>query len=364
MTAHAFAAWKRSKEAVMIDTVVLAGANALTEKDIPASLSLEKEIDRLRGEQNAVILAHYYQRGELQDLADYVGDSLDLSRKAASTTADVIVFCGVRFMAEVAKMLSPTRTVLLPDADAGCTLEESCRPEDFRAFRQAHPDHVAVTYINCSAEVKALSDVIVTSSNAEHIVRQLPRGRPILFAPDRHLGRYVSQRTGRDMTLWPGSCVVHEKVSESALKELKSAHPHAMVVAHPECPEHILAYADHIGSTRSLLDFSVRTEAMEIIVVTEANLIHQMRKAAPEKRFIPVPGNAGECGERPGLACPYMALNTLEKLYLCLANGAPRVEMPAQLMADARKPVERMLEMSPQAKAPAVRNHEKAPSSN
>jgi quinolinate synthase len=210
-----------------------------------------------------------------------------------------------------------------------------------------------MTYINCSAEVKALSDVIVTSSNAEHIVRQIPRDRPILFAPDRHLGGYVSRRTGRELTLWPGSCVVHAEISESAVKELKRTHPHAVLVAHPECPEHILAHADHIGSTRSLLEFSAKTEATEIIVATEVNLIHQMRKAAPGKTFIPVPGTTGECGDELGLVCPYMALNTLEKLYLCLANGAPRVEMPEQLMADARKPVERMLEMSPQAKAPA-----------
>ncbi len=364
MMARAFVAWKCSKEAVMIKTVVLPDANALTEKDIDASLSLETEIDRLRGEQNAVILAHYYQRGELQDLADYVGDSLDLSRKAAATTADVIVFCGVRFMAEVAKILSPTRTVLLPDADAGCTLEESCQPEDFRAFRESHPDHVAVTYINCSAEVKALSDVIVTSSNAEHIVRQIPRDRPILFAPDRHLGRYVIQKTGRDMTLWPGSCVVHAEISEAALKELKDTHPHALVVAHPECPENILAHADHIGSTRSLLDFSMKTDAREIIVATEANLIHQMAKAAPEKKFIPVPGATGGCQGGLCALCPFMALNTLEKLYLCLANGAPRVEMPEQLMADARKPVERMLEMSPPVKAPTGMSHEKTFSSH
>ena len=329
----------------MIDTVVLPTAEALKEQDIGASLSLDSEIARLRREKNAVILAHYYQRGELQDLADYVGDSLDLSRKAASTTADVIVFCGVRFMAEVAKILSPTKTVLLPDAHAGCTLEESCQPQDFRAFRQSHPDYVAATYINCSAEVKALSDVIVTSSNAEHIVRQLPEDRQILFAPDRHLGRYVSRQTGRDMTLWPGSCSVHEEASESALRELKITYPNAVLVAHPECPESILEHADHIGSTRSLLDFSMKTEAREIIVGTEMNLIHQMRKVAPEKQFIPVPGMSNQ-SER-GLLCPFMALNTLEKLYLCLVNAAPRIEMPEQLMSDARRAVQRMLDMSP-----------------
>jgi quinolinate synthase len=331
----------------MIDTVVRAPAGALSQDQIGASLSLETEIDRLRREKNAVILAHYYQGGELQDLADYVGDSLDLSRKAAGTTADVIVFCGVRFMAEVAKILSPTRTVLLPDAHAGCTLEESCQPEQFRAFRESHPNHVAVTYINCSAEVKAASDVIVTSSNAEHIVRQLPEDRPILFAPDRHLGRYISRKTGRDMTLWPGSCVVHESISESALRELKSSHPQAVLVAHPECPEQILAHADHIGSTRSLLDFAVKTEARQILVATEVNLIHQMKKAAPEKQFIPVLGMPDRSGHASDLLCPFMALNTLEKLYLCMVNGAPRIEMPEQLMTDARKPVQKMLAMSP-----------------
>ncbi|MBI5570423.1 MAG: quinolinate synthase NadA [Desulfomonile tiedjei] len=334
----------------MIDTIVLPPIEALTAKDIVASLDLVAEIDRLRREKNAVILAHYYQNSTLQDLADYVGDSLDLSRKAASTTAEVIVFCGVRFMAEVAKILSPQRTVLLPDAAAGCTLEESCRPEEFRSFRESHPEHIAVTYINCSAEVKALSDVIVTSSNAEWIVRQLPQDRPVLFAPDQHLGRYISGKTGRAMTFWPGSCVVHTQFSVSALEHLKAQHPQAVVVAHPECPEHILAYADHIGSTRSLLDFSVKTTAAEIIVATEPNLIHQMVKAAPGKKFIPVPGASGTCNGGLSALCPYMALNTVEKLYLCLINGAPRVEMPGWLMQEARKPLELMLELSPPAK--------------
>lgn len=329
----------------MINNIVLPEPDAIREKDILPTLDLLAEIDRLRREKNAVILAHYYQDGRIQDLADYVGDSLDLSRRAAATQAEMIVFCGVRFMAEVAKILSPTRVVVLPDAEAGCTLEESCRPEDFRNFRQLHPDHMALTYINCSAQVKALSDIIVTSSNAESIVRKLPESQPIIFAPDRHLGNYISRRTGRNMVLWPGSCVVHEQFSEAALTQLKREHPEALVVAHPECPENILVHADHIGSTRSLLDFSTRTPASEIIVATESNLIHQMAKAAPHKKFIPVPGVGGCTG---GLCsfCPYMALNTLEKLYLCLVNEAPRVEMPESLMAAARKPLERMLEMS------------------
>ncbi len=336
---------------VMIDTVVPPDSNALTPKDIPPSLDIEAEIRHLRKEKNAVILAHYYQDGKIQDLADYVGDSLDLSRKAAATTADVILFCGVRFMAEVAKILSPTRKVLIPDAAAGCTLEDACKPEDFRSFRESHPHHQAVTYINCSAEVKALSDVIVTSSNAEWIVRRLPQDRPILFAPDRHLGSYISQKTGREMTLWPGSCVVHTRISESALMRLKTENPEALIIAHPECPEEILVLAHHIGSTRSLLDFAVKTPATDIIVATEPNLIHQLTKAAPHKRFIPAPGTPGECSGSQGVFCPFMALNTMEKIYLCLVNDAPRIEMPEPLMAEARKSLERMLEMSPPAKA-------------
>ncbi|MFH1117047.1 MAG: quinolinate synthase NadA [Pseudomonadota bacterium] len=330
----------------MIDSIVPPGPDGLKEKDIPPSLDLRAGIARLRREKNAVILAHYYQDGIIQDLADFVGDSLDLSRKAAETEADVIVFCGVRFMAETAKILSPTRTVVLPDADAGCSLEESCKPEDFRKFRESHPDHTALTYINCSAEVKALSDVIVTSSNAESIVRALPENRPVLFAPDRHLGGYISRKTGRDMILWPGSCVVHEQFSESELVKLKRDHPEAPVVAHPECPETILAHADHVGSTRSLLDFATKVSANEIIVVTESNLIHEMMKASPRKRFIPVPGTAS--GKNGGLRplCPFMALNTLEKLYLCLVNDAPRVDMAESLIRAAHKPLERMLEMS------------------
>lgn len=334
----------------MIDTVIPLHADSLTEKDIPPFTDLPAEIDRLRRDKNAVILAHYYQHGSIQDLADHVGDSLDLSRRAAETRADVIVFCGVRFMAEVAKILSPERKVLLPDAEAGCTLEESCKPEDFREFRESHPDHIALTYINCSAEVKALSDVIVTSSNAEWIVRQFPDSQPILFAPDRNLGGYINRKTRRNMTLWPGSCVVHEEFSESALVQLKRENPEALVVAHPECPENILISADHIGSTRSLLDFATKTSADTIIVVTESNLIHQMMKAAPQKKFIAVPGATGGCTGGLCALCPFMAMNTMEKLYLCLVNEAPRVEMPEWLMQAARKPLGRMLGMSQKPK--------------
>ncbi len=327
----------------MNDTVILPRPGALAPAAIDATLDLEAEIARLRRERNAVILAHYYQDGEIQDLADFVGDSLDLSRKAAATDADVIVFCGVRFMGEVAKILSPGKTVLIPDADAGCSLEESCRAEAFRAFRAQHPDHIAVTYINCSAEVKALSDVIVTSSNAETIVRQLPADRPILFAPDRHLGAYIARKTGRDMTLWPGSCIIHEQFSEKELVKLKVRHPRARVAAHPECPDGILAHADHVGSTRGILDYVLASDATEFIIATEPHIIHQMAKAAPGKVFIPAPGADGGCN---CANCPFMALNTMEKIYLALKNDAPRIEIPEELRQAALAPLTRMLEMS------------------
>ncbi|MHA1113810.1 MAG: quinolinate synthase NadA [Alphaproteobacteria bacterium] len=314
--------------------------------DIDPTLDIEGEITRLRRTRNAVILAHYYQEPEIQDMADFVGDSLDLSRKAAATDADVILFCGVRFMAETAKILSPDRTVLLPDANAGCSLETSCPPDQFRRFREAHPDHVAITYINCSAEVKALSDIIVTSSNAEAIVRQIPEGRPILFAPDRHLGRYLANKTGRDMLFWPGTCVVHEQFSERELVDLKARHPDAAVTAHPECAEAILRHADHVGSTSAMLRFVAESPARTLIVATEPHLIHQMRKTAPHKTFLEAPGADGNCACN---RCPYMALNTVEKMYLALVNDAPRVEISEDLRAAALKPLQRMLEMSPPA---------------
>ncbi|SEH27755.1 quinolinate synthase NadA [Magnetospirillum fulvum] len=327
----------------MTDTIVLPPAGAKTERDIDPSLDLVAEINRLRRERNAVILAHYYQDGEIQDLADFVGDSLDLSRKAAATDADVIVFCGVRFMGEVAKILSPTKTVLIPDADAGCSLEESCQPETFRAFRERHPDHIAVTYINCSAAIKALSDVIVTSSNAEAILRQLPADRPILFAPDRHLGSYLARISGREMTLWPGSCIIHEQFSERELVKLKVRHPNALVAAHPECPEAVLLHADHVGSTRAILEYVLASDRDEFIIATEQHIIHQMTKAAPHKTFLPAPGADGGCSCS---SCPFMALNTLEKIYLCLVNDAPAITVPEPLRLEALKPLEKMLEMS------------------
>lgn len=328
----------------MTDTVLPLPANAKTEADIDPTLDLVEAINALRKEKNAIILAHYYQEGEIQDLADFVGDSLDLSRKAAATDADMIVFCGVRFMGEVAKILSPGKIVVIPDAEAGCSLEESCRPEPFAAFRAKHPDHVAVTYINCSADIKALSDVIVTSSNAEVIVNSLPKDKPILFAPDRHLGAYVAKKTGRDMTLWPGSCIIHEQFSERELVKLKTRHPKALVAAHPECPETVLRHADYIGSTKGILDYVVKTEGQEFIIATEPHIIHQMTKAAPAKTFIPAPFAEGACASCAD--CPFMARNTLEKIYLAMVNEGPALAVPEDLRTQALKPLERMLELS------------------
>ena len=335
----------------MSDSVIVPGPQRgmkplRAQRDIDPALDLPAEIDRLRREKNAVILAHFYQDGEIQDIADFVGDSLDLSRKAATTKADVIVFCGVRFMAEVAKILSPSKTVLLPDMAAGCSLEDSCQPGPFKAFREQHPDHVAITYINCSAEVKALSDIICTSSNAEAIIRQIPADQPILFAPDRHLGAYLVRKTGREMTLWPGTCIVHERFSERELVRLKTRHPAAVVAAHPECPEAILALSDHVGSTSALLKFVLASPAEEFIIATEPGIIHQMEKQAPHKRFIGAPGADGQCSCN---TCPFMALNTTEKLYLALVNMAPEIDLPEDLRLAALKPLERMLAMSPPA---------------
>jgi quinolinate synthase len=306
-------------------------------------LDLLGEIARLKRERNAVILAHYYQKPEIQDLADFVGDSLDLSRKAAATDAQVIAFCGVRFMAETAKILSPEKTVILPDMDAGCSLEDSCPPDQFAAFRAAHPDHIALTYINCSAAVKALSDIIVTSSSAGIILDQIPKEQKIIFGPDRHLGGYLARKTGREMLLWPGICIVHQAFSETELLKLKAEHPDAPVAAHPECPPHIVEHADLVGSTKAILDFALSSDADTILVATEPHIIHQMQKAAPDKIFIGVPGGDGNCNCN---MCPYMALNTLEKLYAALRDLEPRIELSPEIMERARVPLERMLEMA------------------
>ncbi|MEZ5684144.1 MAG: quinolinate synthase NadA, partial [Novosphingobium sp.] len=291
----------------------------------PATLSgldLRAEIDRLRKERNAIILAHYYQSAEIQDLADYIGDSLELSKKAAATEAEVIVFCGVKFMAETAKTLAPEKIVVLPDLNAGCSLEDACPPEKFRAFREAHPDHIALTYINCSTEVKALSDVIVTSSSAETILAQIPPEQKIIFGPDRHLGGYLSRKFNREMLLWPGVCIVHEAFSETELLKLKAQHPGAPVAAHPECPPSIIDHADYVGSTSGILGFAKSFPGDTLIVATEPHIIHQMEKARPGKTFIGAPGADGQCSCN---ICPYMALNTLEKLYLTLRDLKPRI---------------------------------------
>ena len=306
-------------------------------------LDLRAEIDRLRKERNAVILAHYYQEPALQDIADFVGDSLDLSRKAEATDADVIAFCGVRFMAETAKILSPQKIVVLPDMNAGCSLEDSCPPDAFKAFREKHPDHIALTYINCSAAVKALSDIIVTSSSAEIILSQIPMEQKIIFGPDKHLGGYLARKTGRDMLLWPGVCIVHEAFSETELLKLKAQYPGAPVLAHPECPPHIIDHADHVGSTSSILDYALRSPDQILIVATEPRIIHQMELKAPHKKFIGAPGADGNCNCN---MCPYMALNSMEKLYVALRDLEPRIELEEGLRLAAKKSLDRMLDMA------------------
>lgn len=308
-----------------------------------AGLDLRAEIDRLRTSRKAVILAHYYQRPELQDLADFVGDSLELSRKAQETDAEVIAFCGVRFMAETAKILSPEKIVVLPDMDAGCSLEDSCQPEQFAAFRAAHPDHIALTYINCSAAVKALSDVIVTSSSAEKILMQIPKEQKIIFGPDRNLGGYLARKTGRELLLWPGVCIVHEAFSETELLKLKARHPDAPIAAHPECPPHLLDHADFVGSTSAILEYAKTVSAQTVIVATEPHIIHQMQKAMPDKEFIGAPGADGNCNCN---ICPYMALNTMEKLYIALRDLEPRIELDEELRLKAKRSLDRMLAMA------------------
>ncbi|MEL6528676.1 MAG: quinolinate synthase NadA [Pseudomonadota bacterium] len=313
------------------------------ENKLPTGDDLLAEINRLRKERNAVILAHYYQTPDIQDIADFVGDSLELSRKAAETDADVILFCGVKFMADTAKILSPDKTVILPDMDAGCSLEDSCPPDKFKAFREAHPDHIALTYINCSTEVKALSDVIVTSSSAETILAQIPEDQKIIFGPDRHLGGWLSRNFNRKMLLWPGVCIVHEAFSETELLKLKEQHPDAPIAAHPECPPAIIDHAEYVGSTSGILKFAKNFEGDTLIVATEPHIMHQMEKALPEKTFIGAPGADGNCNCN---ICPYMALNTMEKMYTALRDLEPRIEMDEELRLKAKKSLDRMLEMA------------------
>lgn len=299
-------------------------------------------IEDLKKELNAVILAHYYQEPDIQDIADYIGDSLGLSQKAANTDAEVIVFAGVHFMAETAKILNPNKLVLLPDLDAGCSLADSCPPQEFAAFKAAHPNHLVVSYINCSAAIKAMSDIICTSSNSVKIVNQIPEDQPIIFAPDKNLGRYVSEQTGRDLVLWEGSCIVHETFSEKKIVQLKIEHPQAEIIAHPECEPQVLRHADYIGSTTALLKYCQQSAAEEFIVATEPGIIHQMEKDAPQKQFIPAPAmNNCACNE-----CPHMRLNTLEKLYLSMKNKTPEITLPEDIRVAALKPIQRMLEMS------------------
>lgn len=307
-----------------------------------APLEMEAEIRRLKKELNAVILAHFYQDSEIQDVADFIGDSLQLSQQAARTSADVIVFAGVHFMAETAKILNPSRQVLLPDLNAGCSLADSCPPHLYRPFREQFADHLAINYINCSAEIKAMSDIICTSSNAEKIINQIPPEQPILFGPDRNLGNHLIRKTGRALRLWEGVCIVHETFSEQKLLRLKLRHPEAQVLAHPECEERVLRNADYIGSTTGILNYAKQSTGQEFIVATEPGIIHQMQKACPGKTFIPAPPESNcACNE-----CPHMRLNTLEKLFLCMKHRSPEILMEEGLRRRALAPIQRMLEMS------------------
>ncbi|TZF85775.1 quinolinate synthase NadA (plasmid) [Pedobacter sp. BS3] len=312
------------------------------DEPIDPDIDLFDEIDRLKKEKNAIILAHYYQDPDIQDIADYIGDSLGLSQQAAKTDADIIVFAGVHFMAETAKILSPDKKVLLPDVKAGCSLSDSCPPHLFAKFKERYPDHLVITYVNCTAELKALSDIVCTSSNAVQIVESLPKDQKIIFGPDKNLGAYVAKKTGRDLVLWNGACMVHEIFSQQRIIKLKERHPEAKFIAHPECEESILKMADYIGSTTGLLKYTINNPAKEFIVATESGIIHQMEKSNPDKVFIPAPPtNTCACND-----CPHMKRNTLEKLYLCIKNELPEVTLPADTIARARKPIERMLEIS------------------
>lgn len=303
------------------------------------------EIERLKGELNAVILAHYYQEPEIQDVADFVGDSLGLARRAQGTEGEVIVFCGVHFMAETAKILNPEKTVVLPDLDAGCSLADSCPPAEFQRFIEERPGHAVVSYVNTSAEVKALSDVICTSSNAEEVIGSIPEETPIIFGPDRHLGRYLVEKIGREMVLWPGTCMVHVLFSERKIRQLKVRYPDAEVLAHPECEERVLRVADHVGSTSSLLKRAVEGPARRFIVATEPGILHQMKKAAPEKEFMRAPGKGPEGACEACSECPHMRRNTLEKLYGCMRDLSPEITLDEDLRVRALKPIERMLEL-------------------
>lgn len=329
---------------------ILAAKQALATKgfldlDIDVKLDLFAEIERLKKEKNAILLAHYYQEPDIQDVADYIGDSLGLAQKAAQTDADIIVFAGVHFMAETAKIVNPTKKVLLPDLKAGCSLADSAPVDQFRAFKAKHPDHLVVSYINCTAEIKAESDIICTSSNAKAIIDSLPADQPIIFAPDKNLGAWLNKVTGRNMLLWNGACMVHEIFSLEKITKLKIRHPEAKFIAHPECEEAVLAQADFIGSTTQLLKYTQINEATSFIVATETGILHQMQQESPNKTFIPAPPNNNcACND-----CPHMKLNTLEKIYLCMEYELPEITMDESLRLAAKKPMDRMLEISKSA---------------
>lgn len=313
--------------------------------EVDPMLDLVAAIEQLKKEKNAVILAHYYQDSEIQDIADYIGDSLGLAQEAATTDADIIVFAGVHFMAETAKMLNPTKTVLLPDLKAGCSLADSCPAPLFKKFKEKYPDHVVVSYINCTAALKTMTDVCCTSTNAQHIIDSIPEDQPIIFAPDRNLGAYLNKTTGRDMVLWNGSCMVHEIFSREKIVKLQVQHPKAQLISHPECEEHILEISDHVGSTSSLLKYTKDSEFGEFIVATEPGIIHQMEKASPNKKFYPAPPtNSCACNE-----CPHMKLNTMEKLYLCLKHNLPEVTLEQEVIDKGRGCIDKMLDISAKA---------------
>lgn len=319
--------------------------NGFLELDTDPTLDLVAEIKRLKKEKNAVILAHYYQDSEIQDIADYIGDSLQLAQQAAQTDADIIVFAGVHFMAETAKILNPSKKVLLPDLKAGCSLADSCPAPIFAKFKEKYPDHIVVSYINCTADLKTLTDVVCTSSNAEFIINSIPADQPIIFAPDKNLGAYLNKKTGRNMVLWNGACMVHEIFSMEKIVKLQERHPNAKLLAHPECEAKLLDMADFIGSTSALLKYSQNSDATEFIVATEVGIIHQMEKASPNKKFYPAPpSNTCACNE-----CPHMKRNTMEKLYLCMEFELPEVTLPADLIERARLPIDRMLDISAKA---------------
>nr|WP_255353640.1 quinolinate synthase NadA [Pedobacter sp. R20-19] len=333
---------KKENLKMSIDVLEEINKKGFVEEEIDPTLDLFAEIEELKKEKNAIILAHYYQEPDIQDIADYIGDSLGLSQEAAKTDAEVIVFAGVHFMAETAKILSPSKKVLLPDVKAGCSLADSCPPHLFKKFKEKYPDHLVITYVNCTAELKALSDIVCTSTNAVQIVESLPKDQKIIFGPDRNLGAYVAKKTGRDLVLWNGACMVHEIFSQEKITKLKERHPNAKFIAHPECEEPVLRMADYIGSTTGLLKYAIANPATEFIVATESGIIHQMEKACPYKTFIPAPpNNSCACND-----CPYMKRNTLEKLYLCLKNASPEVTVPEHIIEKARKPIQRMLDIS------------------